>query len=218
MQGGLTGTIVPFCRNSGSGTTEVITKYLSFYDSSIPVTSAVLTTVAPFSSNPNLRFPFSSNYPTGSLGMAQAVNDDVNAIAYIQTGIGANANIAEIYVGNPAGSSLAMTSGKADPVAATPRQLPPPTSSWSGICFTDANGKATYPIVSFEYAFLRQHYNGAFNGAIPSLKQFFKSVLSNDSQSLGKQSYFLQVPTSVSAAAKDAIKDITPYIICQIFR
>ena len=210
VQGGLSGTIKPFCRNSGSGTTQVITKYLNFYDNSIPVTPAVLTTVAPFSNNPNLKSPPASNYPSGSLGMAQAVIDDSNAIAYLQTGIGANAQIAEIYVGNPAGSFLAMTSGKADAVAAIPRQLPLPTSSWNGIYLTNANGKATYPIVSFEYTFLRQKYNGAFDGSIPNLKQFFKFVLSNDGQSLGQQSYFLQVPSSVSSAAKDAIRDITP--------
>ena len=209
VKAGLSGTIVPICRNSPSGTTEVITSYLSYYDNSITISTAVMTSVYPFNQNGNLKSPPTSNYPSGSLGMAQAVIDNPNAIAYIQTGIGANAQIAEMYVGNPAGAYLAMTSTTADPYAAIPRQLPDPTSSWNGIFLTNANGKNTYPIVSFEYTFLRQHYNGAFNGAIPNLKAFFKFVLSNDGQSLGKQAYFLQIPDIVSKKAKQAIDAIS---------
>ena len=210
VQQGLSGTIAPFCRNSASGTTQVITKYLSAYDKTITASPAIMTTVAPFNQNGNLRSPPTSNYPTGSSGMAQAAKDNVNAIVYIQTGIGAFANIAEIYIGNPAGKFVAMTSGAADAIGAIPRQLPTPYSSWNGIYLTNANGAKTYPIVSFEYTFLRQAYKGSFPGLVDNLKQFFKFVLSNDGQSLGKQAYFIQVPTSVSAAAKDAIRNITP--------
>ena len=210
VQGGLSGTIVPYCRNSGSGTTQVITKYLNYYESSIPVTSAVLTTVAPFSSNPNLKSPPASNYPSGSLGMVQAVKDNGNAIAYMQTGIGASAKLIEIAVGNPVGSFLRMTSGVADPFGGIPRALPLPTASWNGVYLTNGLGKATYPIVSFEYTFLRQAYNGAFPGAIPNLKAFFKFVLTPTGQNLGKKSFFTTVPSKVSRRAFKAIKAITP--------
>ena len=209
VQQGLSGTISPICRNSPAGTTEVITKYLSAYDNTITASPAVMTTVYPFNQNGNLKSPPTTNYPSASLGMAQAVKDNVNAIAYIQTGIGAFANIAEIYVSNPAGNYLAMTSGTADPFAAIPRALPDPTASWNGIYLTNQNGVNTYPIVTFLYTFLRQHYKGSFSGNIPNLKAFFKFVLSNDGQNLGKQAYFLQIPDSVSHSAKLAIDNIS---------
>ena len=112
---GLRGLIVPVCRDSGSGTTQIITKWLNQYDNTIPVTQDILTVVL---KSKNSRLITA----TGSAGMAASTKNR-NAIAYTQTGVGLSAQYRnfEVALQNPAGAFVLASN--ADPLQSIPRYI-----------------------------------------------------------------------------------------------
>lgn len=197
---GLRGPIVPVCRDSGSGTTEIITKWLNQYDNSIPVTQDVLTLVL---KSKNSRLITA----TGSAGMAASTKNK-NAIAYTQTGVGLTASYGnfEVALQNTAGAFVLASN--ADPLQSIPRSLPAPTSSWAAVSLVNANGQGTYPLASFEFTFVRSSYNGAFPGKVPIIKSFFKYALSAKGQLMGKAAFFTPIPAKVNYGSVRALRKI----------
>ena len=115
---GLRGVIVPVCRDSGSGTTQIITKWFNQYDNSIPVTQDILSVIL---KSKNSRLITA----TGSAGMAASTKNR-NAIAYTQTGVGLSAVYKnfEVALQNPAGAFVLASN--ADPIQSIPRYTSQP--------------------------------------------------------------------------------------------
>lgn len=196
---GLSGTIVPLMRNSGSGTTEVFTDYLRKACPAQWPNSLVGT--GPFQTgNPNLKLV------AGSDGMGSTLAADDSAIGYAQTNFGlVKYKVKEVGVQNKAGKLV--TAAASDPYLSVPRSPPSTFKSWSGVSLIYKAGAKTFPMVSFVYLLARKSYKGVSGGK--KVVSFLKYAMSFKGQSLASTAYFSRLPSKVIATNNNGIKVMT---------
>lgn len=196
---GFEGAILPIARGEpgGSSTTEVITKWLQKNKAGIPTYEVGL---GPWKTgNGNIR------YYLGTNGVCTAVNLFGGSIGYAQTGIAVQVyGLQEVAVLNPA--RVYVKASTSDINQVLPRGLPPSAGVWSGVSLLNARGQRSYPIASFVYLFVRQHY-GPKGAAI--VKPFLSFLFSTTAQKTVPGFYFAPLPTKILVKNIAAIKRIT---------
>lgn len=191
---GLTGAIIPVVRAEASGTTELVTKWLQRNRAGIPSSQVNLGPWSPGSRRLVRQ--------KGSAALAAYVKAHPTAIGYVQTGIGTKYKNYEIAIRNPAGAYVKATGSNV--VQVVPRSLPSPAATWSGVTLLNSPGKATYPIASFVYLFVRRTYGRSS----PPVKAFLTYLLSNAAQNIGPRYFFTPLPTAVRNVGLTAIRAI----------
>lgn len=193
---GLKGTIIPIARAepTGSGTTEVITEWLQKNKAGIPTSQVGL---GPWRTGYK-----GIRYYIGTGGVCTAVNIFAGAIGYAQTGIAVQVyGLSEVAVQNPA--KIYVKASSSQITQALPRVLPPAAGVWSGVSLLNAPGKLSYPIASFAYLFVRQHY-GAKGARV--IKPWLNYLFSAAGQRLAPGFYFAPVTSSIVLKNRAAIR------------
>lgn len=196
---GIRGTIIPTARGepTGSGTTEVVTKWLQKNKAGIPTAQVGL---GPWRTGNK-----AVKYYLGTSGVCTAVNLYAGSIGYAQTGIAVQVyGLAEVAVLNPARVYVKASTSEIN--QALPRILPPSAGVWTGVSLLNAPGKRSYPIASFAYLFVRQHY-GVKGAAI--IKPFVTYLFSAAGQRLAPDFYFASLPAALLVKNRAAIRIIS---------
>lgn len=175
---GLTGKIIPVARFDSSGTTKLVSQWLRTSEGwPVPSTASWSSIKTGF---------FKSNvvYIRGSSGVALLLNENINAIGYLQTGVGLAARAYEIGLYNPSRRCVFAT--KSDPYQVIPSSLPLANGSWSSVSLVANKGKSAYPLASFIYNFI---YTGAGKPKSSSVVKAVSTArrFANFAQSAGAQ-------------------------------
>jgi len=177
-------------RSDGSGTTKVLTDYLS------RVSPAWKEKVG---SRTSVKWPTGTG-AVGNDGVAEAVNDTPGSIGYVVLAYARVYRLKVAAIGNRAGRFVSPTlDGATAAAAAVANDMPADLR----VSIVDTEGEDAYPITSFSYLLVHEDVEDPARGA--AVAQFAWWAL-HDGQSFGPALHYATVPPEIVSRAGAALQ------------
>ena len=196
--------IVVVHRSDGSGTTFVLTQYLS-------LTSPEWEEQVGFGTS--VQWPTGVGAP-GNEGVASTVRSTFNAIGYVELAYALTTGMNFASVQNQGGNfiepSLQSTSAAVGQAAAT---LPAGADSWNGVHILNAPGADSYPIASFTYLLLYQELSTSPTidsmDKARALVDFVAWAISDEGQVFAEELSYVPLPTEIQELNLQTLAELT---------